>query len=37
MGRYTAYYYLFDNNRFRLLRKAVEQQPPSADETEDQN
>ena len=28
MGRYTAYYYLFDNNRFRLLRKAVEQWPP---------
>jgi hypothetical protein len=32
-GRYTAYYYLFDHGRFRLLRKAVEQRPePPADE-----
>ena len=33
-GGYTAYYYLFDNGRFRLLRKAVEREPPQADETE---
>ncbi len=33
MGRYTAYYYLFDNGRFRLLRKAVEQRPQD-EETE---
>jgi hypothetical protein len=26
-GRYTAHYYIFDNNRFRLLRKSVEQRP----------
>ena len=26
-GRYTAYYYLFDRGRFRLLRKAVERRP----------
>lgn len=26
-GRYTAHYYLFDNNRFRLLRRAVERRP----------
>ena len=31
-GRYTAHYYLFDNNRFRLIRKAVEQRPEPADE-----
>lgn len=32
-GRYTAYYYLFDKNRFRLLRKAEErQEPPAEDE-----
>ena len=34
MGKYTAYYYLFDNNRFRLLRKAVEQEPQPPEETE---
>lgn len=33
-GTYTAYYYLFDNNRFRLLRKAEERPPPSPDEAE---
>ncbi len=32
-GRYTAHYYLFDNNRFRLLRRAVERRPePPEDE-----
>lgn len=36
-GRYTAYYYLFDNNRFRLLRKTVEERAPRAGEAEDQN
>jgi hypothetical protein len=35
-GGYTAYYYLFDNNRFRLLRKA-EEQWPQPEETEDEN
>jgi hypothetical protein len=33
-GGYTAYYYLFDNNRFRLLRKAEERTPQT---TEDEN
>ena len=33
-GRYTAYYYLFDGGRFRLLRKAVEQRPAPAGGTE---
>jgi hypothetical protein len=33
-GSYTAYYYLFDKGRFRLLRKAVEQHPEPAEETE---
>jgi hypothetical protein len=33
-GGYTAYYYLFDNNRFRLLRKAEENWPQSPEETE---
>ena len=32
-GGYTAYYYLFDRGRFRLLRKA-EERHPQADETE---
>ena len=32
-GRYTAHHYLFDNNRFRLLRRAVERRPePPEDE-----
>jgi hypothetical protein len=31
-GRYMAHYYLFDNNRFRLLRKAEERHPPPEDE-----
>jgi hypothetical protein len=32
MGGYTAYYYLFEGGRFRLLRKSVEQRlPPAAD------
>ncbi|HYO62213.1 MAG TPA: hypothetical protein VER08_01010 [Pyrinomonadaceae bacterium] len=31
---YTAYYYLFDGRRFRLLRKAVERRPePETEET----
>ena len=34
MGSYTAYYYLFEGGRFRLLRKAVERQPPTPDEAE---
>ena len=34
MGTYTAYYYLFEGGRFRLLRKAVERQPPPADDAE---
>ena len=33
---YTAYYYLFDRGRFRLLRKAVERHPEPAD-SETQN
>jgi hypothetical protein len=28
---YTAYYYLFEGGRFRLLRKAEERTPPTAD------
>jgi hypothetical protein len=28
-GSYTAYYYLFDKNRFRLLRQAEERHPDS--------
>lgn len=28
-GGYTAYYYLFDKNRFRLLRRAEERDPDS--------
>jgi len=28
-GGYTAYYYLFDKNRFRLLRRAEERHPDS--------
>ena len=33
---YTAYYYLFDGRRFRLLRKAVERRPePEDSETQD--
>ena len=36
-GGYTAYYYLFDKDRFRLLRKAEERWPERPDETEDQN
>jgi len=31
-GRYTAHYYLFDNDRFRLLRKAEERLPEPSDE-----
>ncbi|HVF45406.1 MAG TPA: hypothetical protein VM936_20435 [Pyrinomonadaceae bacterium] len=33
-GGHTAYYYLFDGNRFRLLRKAEERTPRA---TEDEN
>jgi hypothetical protein len=33
-GGYTAYYYLFEGGRFRLLRKSVERQPPPADDAE---
>ena len=33
-GGYTAYYFLFDRGRFRLLRKAEEQEPPREEETE---
>jgi hypothetical protein len=33
-GTYTAYYFLFDDNRFRLLRKAEERAPRPADEQE---
>jgi hypothetical protein len=36
-GGYTAYYYLFDNNRFRLLRKAEERWPEREDETENRD
>ncbi len=31
---YTAYYYLFDGGRFRLLRKAEERAPPTPDEAD---
>jgi hypothetical protein len=34
LGTYTAYYYLFDGGRFRLLRKATERQPPPAEAQE---
>ena len=34
MGGYTAYYYVFDGGRFRLLRKSVEQRPPPRDDAE---
>jgi hypothetical protein len=33
-GGYTAYYYLFDDNRFRLLREAEEHWPQPPEETE---
>ncbi|HEV2800427.1 MAG TPA: hypothetical protein VGW12_08020 [Pyrinomonadaceae bacterium] len=33
-GSYTAYYYLFDKNRFRLLRQAEERHPDAENETE---
>jgi len=33
-GTYTAYYYLFDKNRFRLLRQAEERQPDAEDSPE---
>jgi hypothetical protein len=33
-GGYAAYYYLFDDNRFRLLRKAEEHWPEAPEETE---
>jgi hypothetical protein len=33
-GTYTAYYFLFDGGRFRLLRKAEERMPPSPDEAD---
>jgi hypothetical protein len=33
-GTYTAYYFLFDGSRFRLLRKAEERLPPSPDEAD---
>lgn len=36
-GGYTAYYYLFDAGRFRLLRKAEEQAPPPPEEPESEN
>jgi hypothetical protein len=36
-GGYTAFYYLFDNGRFRLLRKAEEREPQTDDETGDEN
>jgi hypothetical protein len=36
-GRYTAYYYLFDGARFRLLRKAVERHPPGPEEPAGEN
>ena len=36
-GSYTAFYYLFDNGRFRLLRKTEERAPsPPEDETGDE-
>ena len=34
LGSYTAYYYLFDGGRFRLLRKAEERTPPTPDDAE---
>jgi hypothetical protein len=34
-GSYTAYYYLFDKNRFRLLRQA-EERPPDAESSPEQ-
>ena len=33
-GRYTAYYYLFDDGRFRLLRKAEGRRPQPPEEPE---
>ncbi len=36
-GSYTAFYYLFDKGRFRLLRKAEERAPPPPEESEDEN
>jgi hypothetical protein len=33
-GTYTAYYFLFDGGRFRLLRKAEERMPPPPDEAD---
>jgi hypothetical protein len=33
-GTYTAYYFLFDGGRFRLLRKAEEHMPPPPDEAD---
>jgi hypothetical protein len=33
-GGYTVYYYLFDDGRFRLLRKAEERLPEPPEETE---
>ena len=33
-GGYTAYYYLFEGGRFRLLRKAVERTPQPPDDAE---
>ena len=33
-GTYTAFYYLFDGGRFRLLRRAEERTPPTPDEAE---
>lgn len=33
-GGYTAYYYLFERGRFRLLRKSAERLPPPADDEE---
>jgi len=35
-GGYTAYYYLFDKNRFRLLRRAEETYPDSESSTQQQ-
>jgi hypothetical protein len=34
LGRYTAYYYLFDKNRFRLLRRAEERDHDSESSTQ---
>jgi hypothetical protein len=37
-GSYTAFYYLFDGARFRLLRKAEEREPqPPVDQADDEN